>query len=107
MRWHLTAVLAEVEGIRADELVDWIERGWLQPAGDKPDWVFVEYDIARVRLVRDLRHQAGIDDEHLALVLSLLQQLHQARASVQALLAVIQHQPEDVRKAILAELGPG
>ena len=104
MSWHLTAVLAEVDGVAADELVDWIERGWLQPAGDKPDWVFVEYDVARVRLVRDLRHQAGIDDEHLALVLSLLQQLHQARASVEALLAAIQHQPEGVRKAILAEL---
>ena len=87
MSIRLDAVLTVVPGVAADEVRDWVARGWVLPRGTPPDWVFAEIDVARVRLIRDLRHDMGVEEETLPLVLSLLDQVYDLRRRLRAIAA--------------------
>jgi chaperone modulatory protein CbpM len=101
---RIEAVLTEIAGLEPAEVMDWIARGWVRPGGAAPDWSFAEIDIARVRLVRDLRHDVGVEEENLDLVLSLLDQVYALRRGMRAMLEALQEQPEAVRRAVLVRL---
>jgi chaperone modulatory protein CbpM len=101
---HLAAVIALVPDVTADELSDWIGRGWVVPGGEPPDWSFAEIDVARVRLLRDLRHMMDVETETLSLVLSLLDQLYDARHALAALAEAAGTLPPPAREALLAAL---
>lgn len=101
---RLEAVVALIPDVPAPEVQDWIARGWVLPMGDPPDWVFAEIDVARVRLVRDLRHGLGLEQDNVALVLSLLDQVYSLRRHLGAVLAAAERQPAPVREALLAVL---
>jgi len=103
---RLDMVVTLVPDVPAGELVDWIARGWVAPSGAPPDWVFAEIDVARVRLVRDLRHGMGVEEDSVALVLSLLDQMYDLRHRLAAILAAAERQPAPVRDALLAALFP-
>jgi chaperone modulatory protein CbpM len=51
----ITAVTALFPGLTQIELVTWVERGWVLPDDAGSGFVFREIDVARVRLIRDLR----------------------------------------------------
>ena len=102
---RFTAVVALFPDLRETELQAWVERGWVRPEGTEPDWVFQEIDVARVRLIRELRNDLGIDDETLPVVLSLIDQLYAARRQMRKLRrAVEEAAPDDVKQAILNTL---
>ena len=66
---------------------------------------FREIDVARVRLIHELRHDLGVDDEALPVVLSLVDQLYATRRQMHRLRrAVEQAAPDEVRQAILGVL---
>jgi len=97
------SVLLRVPDVAAPDLTDWIARGWVEPQGATPDWEFSEIDVARVRLVRDLR-QMAIDDEAVPVVLSLLDQMYDLRRTLRVLMRAIQEQPGPVRSALATAL---
>jgi chaperone modulatory protein CbpM len=99
---RLDMVVTLVPEVPAAELTDWIARGWVLPSGAPPDWIFAEIDVARVRLVRELRHAMGVEEDNMALVLSLLDQVYDLRRRLAAILAVANRQPAAVREALLA-----
>src|ERR671917_1493255 len=57
----------------------WTEAGWLLPERAGPERAFSELDLARARLIRDLREGMGVNDEGVAVVLDLLDQVHGLR----------------------------
>jgi chaperone modulatory protein CbpM len=57
----------------------WIEAEWLLPVTSRKQLLFSEADLARVRLIRDLKVDFGVNDEGIAIVLHLLDQLHGLR----------------------------
>jgi chaperone modulatory protein CbpM len=57
----------------------WIEAEWLMPLSSGKALVFSEADLARARLIRDLKQDFGVNDEGVAIVLHLLDQLHGLR----------------------------
>jgi chaperone modulatory protein CbpM len=78
--------------LEAGELHAWIEAGWLRPLAsasdrDSPDADFSEVDVARARLIRDLRNDVGLNDEAIPVVLDLIDQIHGLRRVVRELLA--------------------
>ncbi|MEN0077400.1 MAG: hypothetical protein AAGC69_23645 [Paracraurococcus sp.] len=85
------------------EVTVWIERRWLR-AERAPDgaWVFTEMDVARVRLLTELRVTLEVTEEAMPVVLSLIDQLYDARRTVRALLGALEEQPDPVRQAVLA-----
>jgi chaperone modulatory protein CbpM len=106
---QLTAVVAlfadPPEALTEPELIAWVERGWIRPAPAASGLVFDELDIARVRLIRDLRTAMRIEDETIPLILSLLDQVYDLRAGLRAVLRAVDAQPETVRAAILTAIG--
>jgi chaperone modulatory protein CbpM len=101
---RFTAVVALFPDLRETELHAWVERGWVRPEGVEPDWVFQEIDIARVRLIRDFRHEMAVPEETMPLVLSLLDQVYTLRGQIHAIARAVEGQPEAVRAAIVAAI---
>jgi chaperone modulatory protein CbpM len=57
----------------------WIEEEWLLPSRTANELVFSEIDLARAKLIRDLKHDMGVNDEGVGVVLNLLDQIHGLR----------------------------
>jgi chaperone modulatory protein CbpM len=102
----LEAVLEAVPGVEAVEVIQWVERGWVRAEpGEGGALVFQEIDIARCRLIVDLRRDMGVNEEAVPVVLGLIDQVYDLRRRLRALAGVLGHQPEDVRASILHSLG--
>jgi chaperone modulatory protein CbpM len=101
---RITAVISLFPDLPEPELTTWVERGWVRPDHSGAEWVFEDIDIARVRLIHDLRHAMAIQDEAIPLVLSLLDQVYTLRGQIRAVARAVEAQPEPVRHAIRAAL---
>jgi len=101
---RLTAVVALFPELRETELLTWVERGWVRPRPSGEEWEFQDIDVARVRLIRDLRHDMAVQEETMPLVLSLLDQLYALRGQMRAVARAVEAQDEAVQAAILAAL---
>jgi chaperone modulatory protein CbpM len=82
----------------------WIEAGWLAPKQASPEHAFSELDLARVCLIRDLREGMGVNDEGIAIVLDLLDQVHGFRQALQRVSSALQGLPAPLRQEILTRL---
>lgn len=97
---RLDEVVAAVEGLAAEEVTRWVEAGWVRPARDERGFVFREVDVARCRLIAEVRFHLELDLETLPVVLSLIDQLYETRGRLHALGQAVAGQPEAVREAI-------
>ncbi len=103
MRFEM--VVAQFPDLDAPELADWIARGWVVPEGStRADWAFAEIDVARIRLIRDLRLRMALEEDALALVLSLLDQVYGLRGTLQSVVRALNMQPPAVREAVLSAI---
>ena len=95
-------VAARFPGLSPAEITLWIERRWVRaepgPAGA---WLLTELDVARIRLLVELRVTLEVPEELMPVVLSLMDQLYDARRTVRALLAALEEQPAEVRQAVI------
>jgi chaperone modulatory protein CbpM len=99
------AVVALLGDLDRAELAAWIERGWVCPdVAGTDDWEFQEIDVARVRLIRDLRRTMELTEDAVELALSLLDQVYDLRATLRDLSQAIEEQSPEVRAAIAAAL---
>jgi chaperone modulatory protein CbpM len=60
----------------------WIEAEWLLPLASGKTFQFSDADLARARLIQDLKIDFGVNDEGTAIILHLLDQLHGLRCLV-------------------------
>lgn len=98
------AVVRTVGGIRATELRAWIDEGWVRPERQRGVLIFREIDVARVRLIHDLRRDLAIGDEALPVVLNLLDQLYAMRRRLRLVNAAVAAQPPAVRRTFRGAL---
>ncbi|MDE2005896.1 MAG: hypothetical protein KGI51_04960, partial [Rhodospirillales bacterium] len=84
---RVEAVLAELGDVAPVELEAWIARGWVRPENDAGGYAFLAVDLARLRLIRDLRRNMEVSEEVVPLVLSLLDQVYALRAQLRAVAA--------------------
>jgi chaperone modulatory protein CbpM len=101
---NLDAVLRLVGGIGESELRRWIAERWVRPESRGEGYVFHDVDVARVRLIVELRHELAVDDEAMPLVLQLLDQVYTLRRRLRAVCEALETQPDEVREAIRARL---
>jgi chaperone modulatory protein CbpM len=97
----IISVTALFPGLSQVELVNWVEQGWVMPETADTGLVFHEIDVARVRLIHDLRSDMDVGEDAIALVLSLLDQVYELRSRMKSVLHVLETQPPDVQAAIL------
>jgi DNA-binding transcriptional MerR regulator len=67
--------------------MDWV--GWLKPRLNGGGERFSEGDLARVRLIRDLKKDMGVNDEGITVILDLVDQIHGLRGVLRELLSAI------------------
>jgi len=82
------------------ELTRWIENRWILPDEAGGRWVFHEVDIARVELILEIRREFAVDDDSMALVLGLLDQLYSVRRQMHRLCDALESQPPEVQELI-------
>ena len=60
----------------------WVDAEWLVPIVAKGRLDFSDAELARVRLIQDLKADFGVNDEGISIILHLLDQLHGLRCLV-------------------------
>lgn len=93
-----------VRGVRIADVERWVALAWVRPDGGPGAWVFGEVDVARVQLIVELHDGLSLDDEAIPTVLSLLDQLYDARRQMRALRQAMDSAPVEARDAVLREL---
>jgi chaperone modulatory protein CbpM len=81
MMFTLQQVITEV-GVTETDLHLWIEQRWVLPHKRDDDFVFDDVDLARARLIRELRVDLMVNEEAIPVVLSLLDQVHALRRTL-------------------------
>jgi chaperone modulatory protein CbpM len=66
-------------GLEGETLQFWLERQWIIPEETSAGASFSDRDVARARLIRDLKGDFGVNDEGVDVVLHLMDQLHGLR----------------------------
>ena len=104
MSFDERTVVARVERLNLRELRLWVRQGWLRPTVGTTGPVFDELDIARIRLLCDLRKEMSLPNDALPVVLDLIDRLHQTRRELRALARALAEQPEDVRRSVVSRV---
>ena len=90
--------------LEATVLAAWVEAGWLLPRRDADAADFSEADLARARLIRDLKHDMGVNEEAIPIILDLIDQVHGLRQALREVATAVGAQPDDARRRIVAEM---
>ena len=81
----LDTVLQQVRGLDADTLQVWITQDWVRPLRREGQPLFEDVDVARVRLIVELRDELEVGERAMPVVLSLLDELHATRRDMRRL----------------------
>ena len=67
----------------------WIKAEWLLPLSGGTASQFSDADLARARLICDLKEDFGVNDEGISIILHLLDQLHGLRCLLRDIEAML------------------
>ena len=98
---RLDVVVTQFPDLEIVELTGWIEQGWVMP---ESDGAFQTIDVARVHLIYELRRDLGIAEDAVPMILGLLDQVYDLRATLKAVSGALERQPPDVRDAVLTAM---
>lgn len=99
-------VVATITRLTRHQLVGFIKAEFVKPNRQDGTYQFRRIDIARLELLCDLSEDLDLDENALAVVLSLIDQLHAARQERTALIRGLNALPDDLRAQIFAALTP-
>ncbi|ABL68620.1 MULTISPECIES: hypothetical protein [Paracoccus] len=102
--YTLTQTLESVGGLTSEQLERYISAGVVVPVQSEQGPLFREIDLARLNLVVDLAEGYHLDEEALALVLSLVDQLHGLRGDMRAILDAVAREPVETRVRLKAAI---
>jgi chaperone modulatory protein CbpM len=95
---RFAAVVQSIPGLTEETLRAYVTAAWVRPAQRDGEPLFSEADLARLRLIQDLRDALEVEERTVPLVLSLLDQLYATRRELRAVLRMA---PDDVRARII------
>ncbi len=104
MSFDERTVVARIERLTLRELRLWVREGWVRPAQGDRGPVFDDLDLARIRLLCDLRKDMALPTDVIPTVLALIDHLHRTRRELRRVTEAVDEQPSEVRRAILAAL---
>lgn len=100
MTYDEREIIQRSERITRRRLRLWLRRGWIIPHQSPAGPRFDAADLARLRLICDLKDEIELSDDAITVVLSLIDQLHSVRHELRTLGQAIEAQPEHVRRAV-------
>ena len=69
-------------GLQVRTLEFWLEQRWLIPEETSAGMNFSDIDVARARLIQDLKTDFGVNDEAIDVILHIIDQLHGLRRAL-------------------------
>jgi chaperone modulatory protein CbpM len=72
-------------GLQVQTLEFWVDQRWLIPDHSSAEMTFSDADVARARLIHDLKADFGVNDEGVDVILHLVDQLHGLRGAFEQL----------------------
>jgi chaperone modulatory protein CbpM len=103
MRYDEKTVVQRVRRLNSQDLRVWVSEGWVRPGQSESGPLFDDLDVARIRLLCDLRKDLSLSTDAVPVVLTLIDQLNGARHDLRCLAAAIERLPESARKIVIAE----
>ncbi|OAP38239.1 hypothetical protein AU381_21895 [Sinorhizobium glycinis] len=104
MRLTEGQVLELFRTLTARQLRQWVRRGWIVPSQVESVPLFDDVDIARLRLVCELRDDMNVNDDAVPIILALLDQLYGLRRELRTIAGALRRQPDDVRQEVMRAL---
>ncbi len=103
MLWTLEEVIAEVE-VSDSEVSEWITENWVLPIEEDGLLLFDKVDLARIKLIVELRRDLEVNDEAIPVVLRLLDQVYSLRRTLEELQEGVRGLSESARAELEAQL---
>ena len=97
--------LTLVDSLTETRLTAFIEAEAVVPAKGAAGHMFRQIDIARLELLCEFTELYDMQAEQLAVMISLIDQLHDARRDLRIVLDAIRNEPPEVQARIAALLG--
>ncbi len=97
-------VIVTVTRLTRSQLIRFIDGAFVKPERAAGGYVFRPIDIARLELLCDLSQDLALDETALGIVISLIDQLHDARQDLAAMARVMDGLPADLQGSIVAAL---
>lgn len=104
MSFDEQTVVARVQRLTLRELRLWVKEGWVCPAQSESGPVFDELDVARLRLLCDLRKDMALPTDVVPTVLTLIDHLHRTRRELRRVTEALDEQPPRVRREVIAAI---
>lgn len=93
-------VISVVRRLSHDHLVSYIQADIVRPLTTEHGPRFRAIDIARLEMLCDLFEHFEFEDDAISVVVSLIDQLNDARADLKALVEAVAAEPREVRASI-------
>lgn len=102
MTRHFTEaeVLERLAVLTRPRLTAWVEARIVRPVQSGSGPLFREVDLARLQTLCDLAFDLGTDEDHLGVMMDLIDRLHALTAEMEALMAAVAAEPDEVRARI-------
>lgn len=101
----IDTLVVTIHGLDRAEVEHWIDQDLLRPTRQDDAWLFRDIDVARLRLIQQLRHELRLEEDALPVVLRLMDQLYDSRRRLRRLRDAVEGStPPDVREAVLQAL---
>ncbi len=97
---RLEDVLTELRTVQQREILTWIEAEWVRPEQDEAGPRFAPVDLARLRLIKQLREDLEVGPEAIPVVLSLVDEMYTLRRHLAALARAVGELPAEVRASL-------
>jgi chaperone modulatory protein CbpM len=102
---NIEILVTQMSGLQRQDLERWISNEWVRPDGSTGNYLFREIDVARVRLIQELRDEMRVNEEALPVVLSLLDQLYDQRRRMRELSDALRRiAPDDLCRKLARHL---
>ncbi len=87
------------------DLERWIANDWVRPVVDRETFLFSDIDVARARLILELRDDLGVDETALPVVLLLLDQIYDLRRHLRSVARPVGPDAIDLRRLVFTPSG--
>ena len=100
----ISALVQRFHGLDPATVESWVAQDWVRPRREGGTPVFEEIDVARVRLILELRRDMEVGEAAMPVVLSLLDELHLTRARMRRLCAALEAAGETPARQVVERL---